>query len=110
MEVSADLTDDAVASRPAAPRAVSGTGALGRTFAALRHPNYRLYFIGQLISLVGTWMQNVAQGWLIYQLTNSPLMLGLVGFAASIPVLFLGLGAGVVVDRMPRRRLLMATQ
>jgi MFS family permease len=83
---------------------------LSRTFAALRHRNYRLYFTGQLISLVGTWMQNVAQGWLVYQLTGSPLYLGLVGFAASIPVLFLGLGAGVLIDRLPRRRVLLATQ
>jgi MFS family permease len=83
---------------------------MGRTFAALRHPNYRLYFTGQLISLVGTWMQNVAQGWLVYQLTGSPLYLGLVSFMASIPVLFLSLGAGVLIDRLPRRTVLLATQ
>src|SRR5919108_6394761 len=81
-----------------------------RTFAALRHPNYRLYFFGQLVSLVGTWMQNVAQGWLVYQLTGSPLYLGVVSFAASIPVLFLSLGAGVLIDRIPRRTVLLATQ
>lgn len=86
------------------------SGVLTRTFSALRHRNYRLYFTGQLISLVGTWMQNVAQGWLVYQLTGSPLYLGLVGFAASIPVLFLSLGAGVVIDRLPRRTILLATQ
>ena len=83
---------------------------LARTFAALRHRNYRLYFSGQLVSLVGTWMQNVAQGWLAYQLTGSPLYLGLIGFAASIPVLFLALGAGVLIDRFPRRNVLIATQ
>ncbi|MBI1802194.1 MAG: MFS transporter [Chloroflexi bacterium] len=81
-----------------------------RTFAALQHRNYRLYFFGQLVSLVGTWMQMVAQGWLVYQLTNSPLYLGLVSFAASIPVWALSLGAGVVIDRVPRRYVLIATQ
>ncbi|MCA1553940.1 MAG: MFS transporter, partial [Chloroflexi bacterium] len=92
------------------PRVPPRPAGLSRTFAALRHPNYRLYFSGQLISLIGTWMQNVAQGWLAYQLTGSPLYLGLVGFAASIPVLFLSLGAGVLVDRFPRRYVLLATQ
>src|SRR5919201_997193 len=95
----------AVDTAPAQPRST-----LGRTFAALRHRNYRLYFTGQLVSLVGTWMQNVAQGWLAYQLTGSPLYLGLIGFAASIPVLFLSLGAGVLIDRFPRRYVLIATQ
>jgi MFS family permease len=113
--VSADLTDhEAGGAIPAGPvpvpRAPSSTGMMGRTFAALRHPNYRLYFTGQLISLIGTWMQNVAQGWLVYQLTGSPFYLGLVGFMASIPVLFLSLGAGVLIDRVPRRAVLMATQ
>jgi MFS family permease len=92
------------------PAAAAQTSALARTFAALRHRNYRLYFSGQLVSLVGTWMQNVAQGWLAYQLTGSPLYLGLIGFAASIPVLVLALGAGVLVDRFPRRYVLIATQ
>lgn len=80
------------------------------TFAAFRHPNYRLYFSGQIVSLVGTWMQIVAQGWLVYQLTNSPLYLGLVSFASSVPVVFLSLGAGAIIDRLPRRRVLVMTQ
>lgn len=80
------------------------------TFAAFRHPNYRLYFSGQIVSLVGTWMQIVAQGWLVYQLTDSPLYLGLVSFAASVPVFVLSLGAGAIIDRLPRRRVLVATQ
>ncbi len=83
---------------------------LPRTFAALRHPNYRLYFAGQLVSLVGTWMQNVAQAWLVYQLTGSPLYLGIVSFASSIPSLTLSLGAGVIIDRIPKRSLLIVTQ
>ena len=105
---------------PPAPSAAGGalpeTGGLrgrlspGRTFAALRHRNYRLFFCGQLVSLVGTWMQNVAQAWLVYALTNSPFKLGVVAFCAGVPVLLFSLWAGVVADRMPKRRLLLMTQ
>ena len=95
--------------RPAAPRATSGFG-LSRTFAALQHRNYRLFFIGQLISLTGTWMQNVAERWLVWQLTNSPFKLGVVTFAAGVPVLLFSLWGGLVADRVPKRRLLMMTQ
>jgi predicted MFS family arabinose efflux permease len=83
---------------------------LGTTFAALKHSNYRLFFFGQLTSLVGTWMQNVAQSWLVYQLTDSPFYLGIVSFSAAIPVLFLSLGAGLLIDRVPKRKLLLITQ
>jgi MFS family permease len=79
-------------------------------FRALRHRNYRLYFVGQLTSLAGTWMQSAAQAWLVLGLTNSSLMLGVVSFAQFLPVLLVGLFAGVVVDRIDRRRLLLATQ
>jgi len=81
-----------------------------RTFAALKHRNYRLFFGGQLISLIGTWMQNIAQAWLVYQLTNSPFKLGVVAFAAGAPSLLFSLWAGVVADRMSKRRLIMTTQ
>ncbi len=84
--------------------------AFPKTFAALRHRNYRLFFTGQLISLIGTWMQNVAQAWLVYAITDSPLYLGIVSFAGSIPSLTLSWGAGVVVDRVPKRTLLILTQ
>jgi MFS family permease len=84
--------------------------ALSRTFAALQHRNYRLFFFGQLVSLTGTWMQNVAQAWLVYELTNSPFKLGVVMFSAGVPVLAFSLWAGVVADRMPKRRLLLLTQ
>lgn len=77
---------------------------------ALRHRNYRLFFAGQLISLTGTWMQSVAQGWLVLRLTNSPALLGLVAAASSIPVLLLSLPAGTVVDRVSKRRLMVVTQ
>lgn len=79
-------------------------------FAALRHRNYRLFFAGQLISLVGTWMQSVAQGWLVYQLTGSELHLGLVAFATGVPVTLLTLPAGAVADRVSKRAVLVATQ
>ena len=84
--------------------------ALSQTFSALQHSNYRLFFIGQLISLTGTWMQNVSQPWLVYQLTGSPLYLGIVSFASAVPIITLSLWAGVFIDRVPKRRLLMVTQ
>lgn len=79
-------------------------------FAAMKYRNYRLWFVGQLISLVGTWMQSTAQGYLIYQLTNSPAYLGLVGFVGGVPTILLTLYGGYVSDRFPRRTLLVATQ
>ena len=81
------------------------------TFASLyRHPNYRLYWFGALGSNIGTWVQMVAQGWLVYQLTDSALYLGAVGFASSIPTLFLSLFGGVLADRFERRKLMIFTQ
>lgn len=81
-----------------------------RTFSALRHYNFRLYFIGLLISVTGTWAQSVAQQWLVYELTRSALVLGQVTFAMAVPVWLLGPWAGVVIDRMSRRTLLIITQ
>ena len=83
---------------------------LGTTFRALRHRNFRLYWTGQLVSLIGTWMQTVAQAWLMHRLTSSALMLGLLGFMQFLPVLLLSLWAGVIVDSLDKRRLLLATQ
>jgi MFS family permease len=77
---------------------------------ALRHRNYRLFFGGQGISLIGTWMTRVATGWLVYRLTGSAFLLGLVSFAGQIPILFLGPFAGVWVDRLNRHRVLVITQ
>lgn len=79
-------------------------------FRALRHRNFRLYFGGQFTSLIGTWMQSVAQGWLVLRLSNSSLMLGLVSFAGYVPVLLVTLFAGVIVDNADRRRLIVTTQ
>lgn len=81
-----------------------------QTFIALRHPNYKLWFIGQLVSLVGTWMQNTAQGFLIYQLTNSPAFLGYVAFASGLPSWLFTLYGGVVADRISRRKMIIITQ
>lgn len=77
---------------------------------ALRHRNFRLYWSGQLVSLVGTWMQSVAQGWLMHRLTASAFMLGLLSFAQFVPVLPLALWAGVLADRTDKRKLLLVTQ
>lgn len=77
---------------------------------AFRSRNYRLFFGGQLVSLIGTWMQQIAMVWLAYRLTDSTAMLGLVGFASQIPILLFSAVAGVWNDRLDRRRLLMTTQ
>ncbi|MCA1552975.1 MAG: MFS transporter, partial [Chloroflexi bacterium] len=83
---------------------------LPNTFRALRHRNYRLYWFGQLISLIGTWMQNVAQPWLVYRLTGSPLALGLISFSQTVPILMFSLVGGVIADRVNKRRLIITTQ
>jgi len=77
---------------------------------ALRHRNFAFFFAGQGLSLCGTWMQSLAQSWLVYRLTGSPFLLGLVGFIGQAPVLAFGLAGGLAADRWPRRRLLMTTQ
>src|SRR4030067_733613 len=79
-------------------------------FRALRHRNFRLFWSGQLVSVVGTWMQSVAQGWLMHRLTGSAFMLGLLRFAPLLPVLLFSLSAGVIIDRVDKRRLIIATQ
>jgi MFS family permease len=84
--------------------------ALAHSFRALRHRNFRLFASGQFISLIGTWMQNVALGWLVYRLTRSPALLGLTGFLSQIPALFFAPFAGVWVDRWNRHRMVIGTQ
>jgi len=80
------------------------------TLRAFRHRNYRLYFFGQIISLTGTWMQSVAQSWLVYRLTGSASMLGMVGFASQFPVFLLAPVGGSFADSHPRRRSLIVVQ
>jgi MFS family permease len=83
---------------------------LKTSLRAFRHRNFRLFFAGQLTSLVGTWMQTVAQSWLVYRLTGSATLLGIVGFSSQFPVLILAPIAGAVADRYPRRRSMIAIQ
>jgi len=77
---------------------------------ALNHRDFRLFWTGQLVSLIGTWMQSVGQSWLVLELTNSPFKLGLIGTVQFAPMLFLSFVAGVIADRLPKRRLIIATQ
>lgn len=89
---------------------VGASGRMAATFAAIRYPNYRRWFVGQVLSLAGTWMQSVAQGWLVYQLTGSSLALGVITAAGTVPTIVLMLPAGAITDRVSKRRLLMLTQ
>ena len=79
-------------------------------FSAFSFRDFRLFWLGQVISLSGTWMQSVAQGWLVYSLTKSPLYLGMVAAAGSLPILLFSLIGGVIADRYPKRNLLLFTQ
>lgn len=108
------MPDPSVSTAAVEPRLAPGelttSSAWGRTFAALRHRNYRLWFFGQLVSMVGTWMQITAQSFLIFQLTHSTAYLGYVGFANGLPSWLFMLYGGVIADRVVRRRLLLVTQ
>lgn len=81
-----------------------------RTFAALRHRNFRLFWCGQLISLIGTWMQSIGQAWLVLQLTHDAFLLGLVGALQFLPVMLFSLFGGVLADKLPKRKVLLFTQ
>lgn len=85
-------------------------GALKNTFRSLKYRNYRLYFYGQSVSLIGTWIQRITTPWLVYHLTNSAFLLGLVGFAGQIPTFLIAPFAGVFTDRWNRYHLLVLTQ
>jgi MFS family permease len=91
-------------------RVVTGELSFRQTFAALKHRNFRLFFFGQLISLTGTWMQNTAQSWLVYQLTGSKLLLGIVAAVSSAPMLVFSIWGGSLADRHPKRGILLITQ
>ncbi len=110
--MSDEVMETAPAAAPSSPVEEPGesTSGLFEAFRALRHRNFRLYFFGQLTSLTGTWMQTVAQSWLVLKLSNSPLMLGVVTFANYLPILLVALFAGVVVDHVDRRRLIIVAQ
>jgi MFS family permease len=96
---------------PATPSFIpSASSRISGGFRALRHRNFQLFFGGQLISLIGTWMQSVAQAWLVYRMTGSAVLLGIVGFASQIPVLLLSPLGGIVADRYRKRRIVVGTQ
>src|SRR5215211_550019 len=92
-----------------APSAGSG-GSIGFMVRALRYRNYRLFFGGQIVSLTGTWINITATSWLVYRLTGSALLLGVVGFASQFPAFLMTPVAGLFVDRWNRHRLLVMTQ
>ena len=98
--------------RPATERSLTARprAAVARTFRSLHTRNYRLFFIGQIVSMSGTWMQSVAQGWLVYRLTGSAFALGITAALQFGPVLFVGAWGGLLADRVDKRRLLMTTQ
>jgi len=83
---------------------------VGFAFRAMHSKNFKLFFFGQIVSLLGTWIQNIALGWLVYRLTNSVFLLGVVGFAGQIPSLLITPLAGVFADRINRRNVMLATQ
>jgi MFS family permease len=95
-----------------ASRALSAsvTAGIRTSFRSLRHRNFRLYWWGQLVSLIGTWMQTVAQGWLMYRLSADPFVLSLLAFAQFIPTLLFSLPAGVLADRFDKRKIIILTQ
>lgn len=92
---------------PLTERAVSMLGAI---FSSLKHRDFRIFWIGQCVSLMGTWMQRTALIWLVYTMTDSPFLVGLVGVAQFLPMLLFTLFAGAVVDRFPKRKILIVTQ
>ena len=96
-----------ISSTPTSPVRTPG---ISHAWRALRWRNFRLYFSGQTISLIGTWMTRLATSWLVYRLTGSALLLGIVGFSGQIPTFLFAPFAGVWVDRLDRRRVLVVTQ
>src|SRR2546426_10031780 len=94
---------------PATDNQVAAKGLL-RAFLALRHRNFRLFWFGQLISLIGTWMQSIGQAWLVLELTHSAWLLGIVGALQFLPIMLLSLFGGVLADRLPKRKVLLFTQ
>ena len=82
----------------------------GGAFRSLQYRNFQLFFSGQLISLIGTWMQNLAQAWLVYRLTGSTVLLGAISFCSQIPIFLFSTVGGIVADRYSRHRVVIATQ
>ena len=110
IEEPGDRTLPGVGSVAALARVLPWTGQFAQSFRALRHRNFRLFIGGQIVSLVGTWMQNVAQSWLVYRLTHSEMLLGTAWFCSQIAVFALGPLGGLAADRFSRRNLVVVTQ
>src|ERR1700688_3604266 len=108
----ADLIPTAEEVQPASSPAPSSSGLrqLPAAFRSLKHRNFRLFLSGQIVSLVGTWMQTIAEAWLIYRLTGSSVLLGLLGFVSQIPIFLLSPIGGLAADRWPRQRVVISTQ
>jgi len=83
---------------------------INNNFHALTNQNYRYFWLGQCVSLIGTWMQSIGQIWLVYTLTNSPLLLGVLGAMQFLPVTILTLFSGVLIDKYPKKKILLVTQ
>lgn len=112
MEGSGARSDNDAERSDASPRGSGSRGvrSLARTFSSFRNRNYRLFWFGQLFSVTGTWVQRIAQAWLVLQLTDSSFALGLVNALQFMPMMFLSLFGGVFADRLPKRKVLIATQ
>lgn len=108
MEPTLEPTPGAASAPAAIPVGPTIAGRLRQTFIALGERDFRIFWLGQLVSVTGTWMQTVAQGWLVLQLTGSPFVLGLAAAARSLPVLVLAFPAGIVADRFDRRTIVIA--
>ncbi|MDE2182780.1 MAG: MFS transporter [Alphaproteobacteria bacterium] len=105
-----DASDSIVPVPPEEPPSRGEAPGALELLKVFRHRNYRLFFAGQLVSLMGTWITSVAQGWLVYRLSHSPFYLGLATFAGQVPVFFVASFGGMIADRVDRRRLLVLTQ
>src|ERR1700730_9041045 len=109
MADSPPTTVDVASAASPAPGA-AGQGRAAGTFRALKHRNFQLFFSGQIISLVGTWMQTIAEAWLGSRLTGSSVLLGVLGFVSQIPIFLLSPIGGLAADRWPRQRVVITTQ
>ena len=105
-----ELESSIPSDKPDLPGARKNLRKVPRTFSALQYRNYQLWFGGMLISVAGTWMQSIAQGWLVYQISHSEFTLGLMSFASAIPILVITPFGGIVADFFPKRTLLVITQ
>ena len=102
--------EEAIESEATGPIPLPQRGRLSRTFSALRYRDFRLLWIGAFLSTTGTWMQTIAQGWLVLEMTNSPFLLGVDGFLATGPMIVFSLFGGVIADRIERRKIMLFSQ